>query len=73
MDATSIKERRLTCYPQPKYSLMIRAYAEIKDISDSEAGSEAIKYLIDNLPPHEKEKVIAMVHAKSSNKSKNSY
>ena len=73
MDALSIKERRLTCYPHAKYSILIRAYAEIKEISDSEAGAHAIRVFIDGLPADEKERIMRVANNQDNKGSKNSY
>lgn len=68
--ASSSKERQITCYPHPVYSELIRAYAKVKNISQSEAGAIAIKHLIDSLPAAEKERLNQVAKKKPS---KNSY
>jgi len=65
------QERKVICYPSPKYEALFRAYAALNEMSKSAAGAEAIKQLIDNLPPDQKMKVINA--AKQINGSKNSY
>jgi len=68
---STTQERKLQCYPPPKYDRLIRAYAKVNEISDSAAASEAIKCFIDSLPPDQKIKVINA--SKQINESTNSY
>lgn len=65
------KERRLTCYPSLKYNELIRAYAKVNEMTESKAGSIAIKCFIDSLPSDVKNKIINA--ARQINRSKNSY
>jgi len=48
------KDQRLYAYASPLYAKLIKAYASVNEISDSEAGQMAIKTFIDNLPPEPK-------------------
>lgn len=59
------RTERIDCFPSPKYARLIKAYAEVNEISDSKAGCAAIKHFIDNLPADLKAKVEA--------RSKNTY
>jgi hypothetical protein len=52
------QERRLVCYPSPKYSELMKAYATINEMSKSEAGAIAVKTFIDNLPHDVKIRVV---------------
>ncbi len=83
--ADSFRQRRLTisegenkyyCYPSPKYSALIKAYAVVNEISESKAGAKAVKEFIDNLPPDIKERVIQVARGCTPNgnaPSKNNY
>ena len=43
-------ERKLECYPPPKYHNLMMGYKELNEISKSEAVTEAIKQFFDNMP-----------------------
>lgn len=58
------KERQVIIYPSPKYTAMIKAYADIKQISRSEAGAQAIKNFIDNLPEPVKKEINNKIKSK---------
>jgi len=67
--SSSSQERRVVCYPHPKYFNLFSAYVNVQGITESQAGSEAIKKMIDALPPEVKRRV----EEKARNNSKNSY
>lgn len=67
---SSTKQRQITCYPSMKYFPLVKAYSEIKDLSNSEVGAMALKKLIDDLPPAERKKVETVA---KKYQSKNSY
>lgn len=60
------KNRRVTAYPPPRYSKMVKAFAEINESTESKIASQAIKNFFDNLPNDQKQRVLKAI-------SKNSY
>jgi hypothetical protein len=52
------KNRRVTAYPPPRYSKMVKALALIDESTESKIASQAIKNYFDNLPSDQKQRVI---------------
>lgn len=71
--AATTKERQIIVYPKPYYYAMFKAYITIcNNMTSSKAGGEAIKSLIENLPPEKKQQVIA-AYNRAKQTSKNTY
>jgi len=55
------QDQKVYSYPSPRYATLIKAYADVNEISESEAGQMAIKTFIDSLPVEQKNKIQAAV------------
>lgn len=47
-------ERRIDCYPPPKYHILIKGYKEINEMKASEAITEIVKHFFDNMPENKR-------------------
>lgn len=50
-------ERRLQCYPPPKYFGLTTAYAKANEMKESKAVSTMIRCFFDNMPKDEQNRI----------------
>ena len=47
-------DRKIECYPPPKYHTLFRGYVEMNEMKNSEAVSEIMRQFFDNMPANKR-------------------